>query len=176
MRAVAMGTQVPRTLRGNRGAVAVDDLQKFDIGNKDAAVLLRNLYGISADPRLKAQGTGTFEAVKMIEALRQQSYTPANGAQYQGEFGRRLQQVARLIKADVGVEVACVDIDGWDHHSNAQQQLYPFGCSTTWVIALARRWRRPATAAPDGAAAAPAAGLDPADASRLDAELAAYDR
>ena len=61
----------------------------------------------------------------MIEALRQQSYTPANGAQYQGEFGRRLQQVARLIKADVGVEVAFVDIDGWDHHSNEQQQLYP---------------------------------------------------
>ena len=125
MRAVAMGTQVPRTLRGNRGAVAVDDLQRFDIGNKDAAALLKNLYVASADARLKAQGTGTFEAVRMIDALRQQPYTPANGAQYQGEFGRRLQQVARLIKADVGLEVACVDLDGWDHHSGAQQQLYP---------------------------------------------------
>ena len=29
-----------------------------------------------------------------------------------------LQQVARLIKADVGVEVAFADIGGWDHHSN----------------------------------------------------------
>ena len=54
----------------------------------------------------------------MIDGIRKQPYTPANGAQYMGEFGRRLQQVARLIKADVGVEVAFADIGGWDHHSN----------------------------------------------------------
>jgi cytochrome c-type biogenesis protein CcmH len=43
------------------------------------------------------------------------------------------------------------------------------------VVALARRWRRPAQAAGGGAAAAPAA-RDPEDARRLDAELAAFDR
>ena len=64
----------------------------------------------------KAQGKGTFDAVRMIETIRKQPYTPANGAQYSGEFGQRLQQVARLIKADVGVEVAFADMVGWDHH------------------------------------------------------------
>ena len=42
---------------------------------------------------------------------------------YNGEFGRRLQQLARLIKSDVGVEVAFVDLDGWDHHVNEVGQL-----------------------------------------------------
>jgi len=43
------------------------------------------------------------------------------------------------------------------------------------VVVLVRRWRRPGGAADPEAGAAPAA-LDPADARRLDAELAAFDR
>jgi len=43
------------------------------------------------------------------------------------------------------------------------------------VVVLVRRWRRPEGAAEPEAGAAPAA-LDPADARRLDAELAAFDR
>ena len=58
-----------------------------------------------------------------MEAIRQQPSTPPAGGQYLGEFGRRLQQVARLIKADVGVEVAFVDMDGWDHHANEMGQI-----------------------------------------------------
>ncbi|HEX5107526.1 MAG TPA: DUF1501 domain-containing protein [Vicinamibacterales bacterium] len=123
MRAIAMGTQVPRALRGSRGAVAVDDLPKFQIGNPQSAAILESLYGSASDPRLRAQGKGTFEAVRMIESIRQRPYTPANGAQYAGQFGQRLQQVARLIKADVGVEVAFADIGGWDHHGNENGQL-----------------------------------------------------
>jgi uncharacterized protein (DUF1501 family) len=123
MRAVALGTQVPRTLRGSRGAVAVDDLAKFQFGNREAATILEHMYATSSDARLKAQGTGTFEVVKMIDSIRQRPYTPSNGAQYLGEFGRRLQQVARLIKANIGVEVAFADMNGWDHHNNEVPQL-----------------------------------------------------
>jgi len=50
-------------------------------------------------------------------------YTPSNGAQYVGEFGNALRQIARLVKADVGVEAAFADIVGWDHHSNETPQL-----------------------------------------------------
>ena len=123
MRAVAMGTQVPLTLRGNRGALAVDDLPKFQVGNKETAGIIEALYGSSTDAQLRKHGQGTFDAVRMIESLSRQAYTPANGAQYQGNFGRRLQQVARLIKADIGVEVAFADIGGWDHHGNENPQL-----------------------------------------------------
>jgi len=123
MRAIAMGTQVPKALRGSRGAVAVDDLPKFQIGNPQSAAILESLYSSAGDARLQAQGKGTFDAVRMIESIRQRPYTPANGAQYVGQFGQRLQQVARLIKADVGVEVAFADIGGWDHHGNENGQL-----------------------------------------------------
>src|SRR6267154_3498797 len=68
-------------------------------------------------------GKVAFDAVKMIETISRTPYTPENGAQYQGEFGRSLQQIARLIKADVGVEVAFADLGGWDHHSNEAPQL-----------------------------------------------------
>ena len=41
------------------------------------------------------------------------------GADYpRGRFGQSLQQVAQLIKGDVGVEMAFADIGGWDHHVN----------------------------------------------------------
>src|SRR5439155_730924 len=34
-----------------------------------------------------------------------------------GRYGDSLKQVAQLLKADVGVEVAFTDVGGWDHHA-----------------------------------------------------------
>jgi uncharacterized protein (DUF1501 family) len=91
---------------------------------------MERLYARAGDARLKSNGAAMFEAVKKIDAIRQQPVTPlppapngVNNGFYQGEFGRRLQQLARMIKSDVGVEVAFVDIDGWDHHANENGQL-----------------------------------------------------
>ena len=44
LRAVAMGNQIPRTLRGEREAIAVGDSQQFNIGSQDAAAILENMY------------------------------------------------------------------------------------------------------------------------------------
>jgi uncharacterized protein (DUF1501 family) len=123
VRAIAIGAQLPRTLRGSRPAVAVNNLEQFQVRNQNAAAILERMYATTADAKLMASGNETFEAVKMIESISRAPYTPANGAQYVGEFGRSLQQVARLIKADVGVEAAFADIGGWDHHSNEAPQL-----------------------------------------------------
>ena len=123
VRAIASGTQLPKTLQGSRGAIAVDSLPRFQVADKSTADVLENLYSSSLDGQLKAQGKATFDAIKLIESVRTRPYTPAAGAQYVGEFGQRLQQIARLIKADVGVEVAFADIGGWDHHSNENGQL-----------------------------------------------------
>jgi uncharacterized protein (DUF1501 family) len=70
--------------------------------------------------------------MKMIDSVLRDRFTPRNPQQYGGsELGRSLQQVARLIKADCGVEAAFAEIGGWDHHQNEQQQmpqvLRPFG-------------------------------------------------
>jgi len=123
LRAIAIGAQLPRTLRGSRRAVAVNNLQQFETQNKDVASILETMYATTADPRLMASGKETFDAAKMIESINRNPYTPANGAQYAGGFGNALQQVARLIKADVGVEAAFAEIGGWDHHVNESPQL-----------------------------------------------------
>ena len=114
---------MPRTLRGNRGGISVGDLQQFQARNQDVASILESMYANTADAQLSAQGKGTFDAIKMIESINRTPYTPANGAQYQGEFGNALRQIARLIKSDAGLEAAFAEIGGWDHHSNENGQL-----------------------------------------------------
>jgi len=124
VRAIAMGAQLPRTLRGNQAAVAVNNLDQFQVRNQNAASILESMYATTPDAKLMSSGKETFEAVKMIDTINKSPYTPANGAQYQAaEFGRGLQQIARLIKADVGVEAAFAEIGGWDHHTNEAPQL-----------------------------------------------------
>jgi uncharacterized protein (DUF1501 family) len=133
LNAVAMGKGVPRSLRGSRPSVAVDDLTKFQMANKDAAPMFESMYASARDNELKAQGHDTFEAVRMIESVLKEPYSPTGNVQYVGDFGRKLRQLAQLIKAGVGVDVAFADMDGWDHHANENgmlpQMLNEFGNS-----------------------------------------------
>ncbi len=120
-----MGATLPRTLRGDHPAIAVRDLQQFRAGG-DTASILESMYANSPDKQLGAAGKDAFAAMKMIESLNRTPYNPSGGAQYgpSGELGRSLQQIARLIKADAGVEAAFAEIGGWDHHQNEPGQLY----------------------------------------------------
>ena len=68
---------------------------------------------------LHGTGQETFDAVKMLKAADPAHYTPAANANYpKGRFGDSLKQLAQLIKANLGVQVAFADIGGWDHHVN----------------------------------------------------------
>ncbi|HWC96978.1 MAG TPA: DUF1501 domain-containing protein [Candidatus Sulfopaludibacter sp.] len=136
LRAISMGAQLPRTLRGERSAIAVGDVQQFRLDG-DTSSILETMYANSRDRQLEGAGKDAFAAMKMIQQLNRGNYTPANGAQYQqgGELGRSLQQVARLIKADAGVEAAFAEIGGWDHHQNEIGQL--FGLLRQFGMALA---------------------------------------
>jgi uncharacterized protein (DUF1501 family) len=123
LRAIAMSASLPRTLRGDHSAIAVRDLQQFRA--QDTASILENMYANSSDRQLGAAGKDAFAAMRMIQSLNRTAYTPSGGAQYAqgGELGRSLQQIARLIKADAGVEAAFAEIGGWDHHQNEPGQL-----------------------------------------------------
>jgi uncharacterized protein (DUF1501 family) len=119
VRAVSLGPVMPRTLRGSNSAVAVESLAGFNVRDAAAAKTLEAMYGATGDRILNATGRETFEAVAILSALQKTPYQPANGAEYpRGRFGDSLRQVAQLIRADVGVEVAFADIGGWDHHVN----------------------------------------------------------
>jgi len=121
-RALAMGPQMPRTLRGSAPALAIPDIRQFQVlapvsvsGAMSGG--FEELYAHTVDQVLHGTGQETFEAVAMLKKVREELYVPENGAAYpQGKFGHTMQQVAQLIKADIGVEVAFVDIGGWDHH------------------------------------------------------------
>ena len=64
-----------------------------------------------------------FQSMPVLQSIRKQPYTPAAGADYpRAPLGESLKQIAQLIKADVGMEMAFADIGGWDHHFNEVAQ------------------------------------------------------
>jgi uncharacterized protein (DUF1501 family) len=117
VRAVSLGPTLPRSMRGDNEAVAVESLGTFGVRDAAAAKALEAMYAGSSDQVLNGTGRATFEAVALLQSLQKTPYQPAGGAQYPGgRFGDSLRQIAQLIKADVGVEVAFADLGGWDHH------------------------------------------------------------
>ena len=124
LRAVSLGSGLPRTLRGRNDAIAMNNLNEFQVRDSRSAATFESMYDHSLDTVLHGTGKETFSAVKIMQSIQKQSYSPANGAKYPGgRFGQSLQQIARLIKADVGIEVAFADIGGWDTHVNEPNQL-----------------------------------------------------
>jgi uncharacterized protein (DUF1501 family) len=123
-RAVALGPTMPRILSGRQPAVALNNINDFGVGGRGpASAPLSNtfeaMYAHSVDTVLHGTGAETFEAVKMLKSANPQRYTPVAAADYpRGRFGSSLQQLAQLIKANVGVQIAFADISGWDHHVN----------------------------------------------------------
>jgi uncharacterized protein (DUF1501 family) len=119
LRAVSLGDSLARTLRGHNDAVAVRSLNDFQVHDARGAATFESMYENSLDTMLHGTGKETFNAVKIMQSIQKQKYVPANDAKYpNGGFGQSLQQIAQLIKANVGVEVAFADIGGWDTHVN----------------------------------------------------------
>ncbi len=124
-RAVAFGPQLPRILAGSAPALAIDDLQAFGLRAPQPAVRDRltrafeDLYAGSATGLLASSSAEGFAAVGQLKQADPTGYTPANGATYPaGRLGRSLLQIAQLIKADVGMQIAFADANGWDTHVN----------------------------------------------------------
>ena len=119
VRAVSLGPALPRALRGSNDAVAINNLNEFKVHEADGAATFESMYASTLDTMLNGTGRETFDAVKLMQSIQAQPYTPAGGAKYPGgRLGDSLRQIARLIKADVGLEVAFTDVGGWDTHVN----------------------------------------------------------
>ncbi len=119
VRAVSVGPELARALRGHNEAVAINNLNEFKVRDPQGADVFESMYTGAADKALSGAGQQTFEAVKMIQSVQKQAYTPSNGAKYpNGRLGQSLLQIAQLIKSDVGLEVAFTDVGGWDTHVN----------------------------------------------------------
>lgn len=119
-RAVAMTPQTPRILQGPAPAVAMNSIDAFTLRSAGGMTdRLESLYRTGSADLVHAAGHETFDAVRMLREADPSRYTPANGAEYpRSEFGRRLRQIAQLVKSDVGLEIAFADVGGWDTHVN----------------------------------------------------------
>lgn len=118
VRAVAIGNQLALAMKGNHAALSLTEIGRFNVQDQ-AGSSFESMYSSAADTTLQGAGRETFDAIKLLESIQKQPYAPAAGVRYPTtRFGQSLQQIARLIKANVGVEVAFADIGGWDHHVN----------------------------------------------------------
>ena len=118
--AVAMTPQTPRILEGPAPSVAMNSLDEFTIRtNGTQAERIEALYRTGNADVVHAAGGEMFEAMKVLKTANPQQYMPENGADYpKSPFGSHLRQIAQLIKADVGLEIAFADVGGWDTHVN----------------------------------------------------------
>lgn len=117
-RAVAVAQQLPRSLQGLAPALAIGRIDRFGIRGGDAPSFEKE-YAEAANALLRDTGREAFNAVKMLKDVDPQRYEPANGAEYpRSAFGDALRQIAQLVKADVGLEVAYAESGNWDHHAN----------------------------------------------------------
>ena len=119
-RAIAESSTLPRALVGGEGAISLRGIESFALTGVDnlheqTAKALRTLYTGFEHP-LTTQAAGTLGALATAGEINDQEYEPA--AEYpDNEFSRGLADIARLIKSNAGLRVACVDIGGWDMHT-----------------------------------------------------------
>jgi len=122
-RAVSMTQTTPRVLQGRAPTISMSNLNDFAIragkSSSDLQGGFEAIYARETNDRLADMGRETFEAVNYLKKLNPAQYKPANGAEYpRTPFGNSLLQIAQLIKAGVGLEIAFTDIGGWDTHVN----------------------------------------------------------
>jgi uncharacterized protein (DUF1501 family) len=146
-RAVALAPQLPRMLQGVEPALALNQIGQFGIRAGQATEMVQasfeSEYAAAADAVLHRTGGQAFDAVRMLKSADPSKYQPENGAEYpRSAYGDALRQIAQLVKADVGLEIAFAEAGGWDTHVNQgssigqlAQRLNDFGQG---IAALAR--------------------------------------
>jgi len=120
-RGVSLTPTLPRSLAGKAPAVAMANVREFDIRPQAGQVVARSfedMYDGAVRDVLHGTGKETFDAIEYLKKTDPSRYQPAPGATYpRGRYGEGLKQIAQLIKADVGVEMAFTETPGWDHHA-----------------------------------------------------------
>lgn len=120
-RAVSLTPTLPRALAGRAPAVALSSIREFALREQagaSAAKGFEGMYEAAVKDALHGAGRDTFDALAFLKKADPARYAPAPGVRYpNGRFGDSLRQVAQLVKADVGVEVAFTEVGGWDTHA-----------------------------------------------------------
>lgn len=120
LRAVGLGEAAQRSLQGAIPVTALRSISQFHLAG-DRRVEGMMQAGLSSlyrpgDP-LGVLGQETLRILEVLSELSPERYRPAGSASYpDSDFGSGLQQIAMLVRAEVGLEVAAIDLGGWDTH------------------------------------------------------------
>ena len=136
VRAVSIGDNLPRILRGNAPAYAIRgvtdltmpdshaDKRKVAAALEHAYCTQPSAYYNEARDLLAQTAQATLEGIKQIEKLGEEKYAPQ--ASYpESSLGNQLKEAAHLIKSNIGVELIEIDYSGWDMHSSQDRQFAP---------------------------------------------------
>ncbi len=122
LRAVGFGGLPQRSLSGAVPISALRSIADFHLGG-DVRALAQMQTAISAlyngSDSLSMLGQETLkvmETIAKLDPLSSQSAADLAATYPDTEFGLGLKQTALLIKAEVGLEVAAIDLGGWDTH------------------------------------------------------------
>ncbi len=123
LRAVSLTPNLPRSLAGHAPAVAMAAAGRFELRPAAGAAAhgFEEMYAAAADGVLRGAGQEAFEAMAVVK---QADLAPADGG---GGYptvplGQALRQVAQLVKAEVGLELAFAETGGWDTHAGQPGQ------------------------------------------------------
>lgn len=117
--AIGRGSTLPMSLRGPAPAYSMSSIGGFGVrgfpNNTQARTALVGLYRHGAD-LLNETGADTLDVVNLLAALPPDP-GPGNGAVYgTDDLSNNLKEVARLIKANVGLRAVAINYGGWDTH------------------------------------------------------------
>jgi len=119
LRAIALGELPQRSLYGSTPVSALRSLSDFQLrGNESATAQIQAALGAlySGDDPLSGLGRETLSILKTLEKIQPPTHNSQLPDYPDSNFGRGLREIASIIKAEVGLEVAAIDLDGWDTH------------------------------------------------------------
>ena len=121
LRAVSVTQGLPRILSGSAGAVSMPNVAQFGIragaAGEPASQSFEAMYAGAVAGTLQATAKESFEAARLVRSADPSRIPPENGAEYpKSPFASALKQIAQLIRANVGLEIAFTDVGGWDTH------------------------------------------------------------
>ena len=122
-RAVALQPNLPRSLLGAAPALAISSWADFRLRSGWSAAAtergFESMYSAAVDSALRHNGQEIFRTLRQVQNANLEQMPAQNGARYPNSpFGKRLADIARLIHADLGMEIAATHCGGWDTHVN----------------------------------------------------------
>lgn len=121
--AVSLATNNPESLLGFSGSVAIASTAGFNVsgGTANANVIRALNTGSTAYETTSVQ---TLNAISTVQTgLASLPPDTTNYGYPGGALSNTFRSLASLIRLNVGLEVAHIDVGGWDHHNNLNNEF-----------------------------------------------------